>query len=229
MYALTASLACPERPVSLKITSRTVAAVVCDAEAPCSVKNSTVPLIVFHHIASQYHSSFVLLELFVQSEWQNAHSRFLTFLGVSPLLYCSLLIRPKPVVSAMFPIPCRVPQGFSLLSVWESVRAPCCSAKWKHDLRTRCGLYFAFLYSVWFESFASMIRSSGSLFEHEEFSLFVSILDRSLALGRPKLEPSGWLVWWPCKRHLLDPPYLPEASVGLRKPLLLTKCFLVLL
>ena len=37
-YALTASLACPGHPGSLDIAAKTSAAVICDSEAPCSVK-----------------------------------------------------------------------------------------------------------------------------------------------------------------------------------------------
>ena len=47
-----------------------------------------------------------------------------------------------------FLTPCRerqLPQTCALLSVWELVYAPCCSATWKHDLGTRCDLYDSFL------------------------------------------------------------------------------------
>ena len=37
VYALGASLAYPEHPGSLEIMSKTLAATICDAEAPCSV------------------------------------------------------------------------------------------------------------------------------------------------------------------------------------------------
>ena len=39
----TASLACPERPCSLAKTSRTFAAVICDADEPCSVNTAHEP------------------------------------------------------------------------------------------------------------------------------------------------------------------------------------------
>ena len=38
-----ASLACPVHPGSLEITSRTLAAVMCDAEDPCSVNTACEP------------------------------------------------------------------------------------------------------------------------------------------------------------------------------------------
>ena len=70
----------------------------------------------------------------------------------------------------------------------ESVSVPCCSETWKHDLGPRCGPYESFLYSSFRDS---MIISSRSFFEHEEFSLFVFILDQSLAQVRFQLEPFG--------------------------------------
>ena len=92
-------------------------------------------------------------------------------------------------------MPCRglpLPQESSLLSVLESVRAPCWRAKLKHDLGPQSGPCESFLYSLWFESFAiRCYMSSWSFLEHEEFSLLVSILDQTLARGRPQLEPFG--------------------------------------
>ena len=89
--------------------------------------------------------------------WLNELSCLPILLGVSLLLNSSLWARPKPVVSACFPIPSRerpLPPEWSLLSVWESVCAPCCSETWKHDLGPRSGPYESFLYSVSLESFA---------------------------------------------------------------------------
>ena len=40
VYALTASPACPEQPCNLELTSKPLAAVICDAEAPCSVNTA---------------------------------------------------------------------------------------------------------------------------------------------------------------------------------------------
>ena len=67
----------------------------------------------------------------------------------------------------------------------------------KHDLSPRCGpcefLFVLFVIRILCDS---MIISSRPSFEHEESSLFVSILDHSLAQGRTQLEPFGSARMW---------------------------------
>ena len=115
------------------------------------------------------------------------------------MLYCSLLIRPKPVVSAMFPTPCRQPplrQECSLLLVWESVCAPCCSATWKHDLGPRGDIYESFLYSMWFESSTIRWLCPHDLSMHVKSSVFsFPFWTIHLRTVDPSLNRSGLLVW----------------------------------
>ena len=119
---------------------------------------------------------------------QNELSCLLLLLCASPPLHWSLWTRPKPVASAILSILHReqpLPQELSLLSVWESVCAPCCSARWKRDLGPRCGPgdFFSLLFAVRILR-GAMVMFSWSCFDHEEFNLFVSTLDPSLAQGR---------------------------------------------
>ena len=78
----------------------------------------------------------------------------------------------QAVIAANFHVPWRerpLPQEVSLLSVWESACAPCCSA----TTTLFCTLFFIRILCD------SMIMFSFSCFEHTEFNLFVSILDQS--------------------------------------------------
>ena len=55
--ANTASAACPAHPGSLEMISMTFAAVICDADDPCSVEYCIRSRIIFHNIASEYNST----------------------------------------------------------------------------------------------------------------------------------------------------------------------------
>ena len=66
VQADTASLACPARPGSLEITPRTLAAVMCDAEDPCSVNTAYEPESSFTTSPRSTTPSSVVLKLLVQ-------------------------------------------------------------------------------------------------------------------------------------------------------------------
>ena len=52
--------ACPAHPGSLDMKSMTFAAVICDADDPCSSGYCIRSRIIFHNITSEYNSTFVL-------------------------------------------------------------------------------------------------------------------------------------------------------------------------
>ena len=62
----TASAACPAQAGSLEMISMTFAAVICDADDPCSVKSCMRSRIIFHNVASEYNSTFIFLVLCLQ-------------------------------------------------------------------------------------------------------------------------------------------------------------------
>ena len=58
----TASGACPSQSGNRAITSMTFAAVICDADEPCSVRKDCIgSRVVFYNVTSEYDSSFILL------------------------------------------------------------------------------------------------------------------------------------------------------------------------
>ena len=66
VYADTASAACPAPPGSLDMISITFAAVICNADEPCSLNTVKEPEF-FHNVTSKYHSTIVFFEILVLS------------------------------------------------------------------------------------------------------------------------------------------------------------------
>ena len=66
VYAHIASAPCPVLPGILAVTSITFAAVICDADEPCSVHSAQEPESSFHSVTSEYYSAFVFLKFWFQ-------------------------------------------------------------------------------------------------------------------------------------------------------------------
>ena len=62
VFAHTASAACPAHPGSPEIMSMTSAAVICDADDPCSVNTAYDPESSFHNVTSEYNSTLCISE-----------------------------------------------------------------------------------------------------------------------------------------------------------------------
>ena len=130
----------------------------------------------------------------------------LILLCVSPLLYWLLWTRPKSADSAILSVPYRdqsLSQELSLLSVWESVCAPCRSATWKCDIDPRCGPCESFLYFLWFEFSAIrwLCSHDRALYMKNSNFSFPSWTNH-LHMVASSLNRSGWLFWWLCKASL---------------------------
>ena len=63
VWADTASAACPAHPGSLDMMSVIFAAVICDADDPCSVNTAYEPESSFYNVTSEYEPAFALLIL----------------------------------------------------------------------------------------------------------------------------------------------------------------------
>ena len=63
VLADTASAACPAHPGSLDMCVLTFAAVICDADEPCSVNTAEEPESFFYNVTSEYNSTFVFFEI----------------------------------------------------------------------------------------------------------------------------------------------------------------------